>query len=119
MADISQHIDPVMLDNLQRIGGQKLCREMLSIFLEQLPQKMEAVQAALDNKDAYRLEHAAHSIKSSAGNLGAVQLREIASGMEESAEREDLDVPTQLWKDLQTEYAIVEKIYKAKLKELS
>jgi len=119
MADSAQHVNPAMLANLRRIGGTKLLNEMIRIFLEQVPQKMKTLRSALHNRDADALERAAHSIKSSAGNLGALQLQQIAATMEESAEQDKFDDSRRLWEALQREYRIVADLYKTKLKESS
>lgn len=78
-------LDPVALERLRRLGGGKLLRDMLDLFLEHTPARMEAAVAAAAQGDHAGVNRAAHSLKSSAANLGARTLRDIAEQVEHVA----------------------------------
>ena len=72
-------IDPVAFDRIRRVGGDRLLRQMIASFLEHAPLRM---QAALDATDGAAAARAAHSLKSSAGNLGLARVMLLAEMME-------------------------------------
>ena len=63
-------------------------REIITIFLEDTPQRMDEMQAALAASDAPAYSRAAHSIKGSAANLGADMI--VAGAYHHSQLRESL-----------------------------
>jgi HPt (histidine-containing phosphotransfer) domain-containing protein len=67
---------------LRRVGGDKLIRDLIDLLLEGAPQKLAAARSALAAGDADRLGRAAHSLGSSAGNLGAAEMQEAALALE-------------------------------------
>lgn len=79
------HIDNIAIERLNRLGGKKLVSEMIRLFLENIPGKITEAFEAEKKGDLKTVERAAHSIKSSAGNLGAVRLEELALETEEHA----------------------------------
>jgi HPt (histidine-containing phosphotransfer) domain-containing protein len=66
-------------------GDQQLLRELVGIFVDDGPKRLEALRAAMSAADAQQLEQIAHSLKGSAAILGAVRLQESALALEESA----------------------------------
>jgi len=51
---------------------EELLREIAAMFLEEAPQMMEALHAALNRADARGLERAAHNLKGCVGNFSSV-----------------------------------------------
>lgn len=66
-------------------GDQQLLRELVGIFVDDGPKRLEALRAAMAAADAQQLEQIAHSLKGSAAILGAVRLQESARALEEAA----------------------------------
>lgn len=66
--------DPEALRRLERFGGQKLLHEMIALFLENAPARLLAASSATSSGDVIAAENALHSLKSSAAQLGALQL---------------------------------------------
>lgn len=66
-------------------GDQQLLRELVGIFVDDGPRRLEALRAAMTAADAQQLEQIAHSLKGSAAILGAVRLQASALALEESA----------------------------------
>jgi two-component system sensor histidine kinase/response regulator len=52
-------------------GDRDLLQELIGVFLEDAPQRIEAVRRALADRDAEALYRAGHALKGSAGNFGA------------------------------------------------
>jgi hypothetical protein len=85
------------LGRLSSILGDAGAKEILEMFLEDSPPRVETLAHALETRDVSRARAEAHSLKGSAGNLGAMTLwsvceeleREIREGNLQAA-REDL-----------------------------
>lgn len=78
-------LDPGALDRLNEWGGDVLVARMIDLFLELGPERLEAIQAAVSSGDLEQIERVAHSLKSSAANLGAERLRARAAELESAA----------------------------------
>jgi CheY-like chemotaxis protein len=68
---------------LRRLGGDKaLLGDVVRLFLEDCPDRLAAITAALDGGDTERLRAAAHALKGAAGTLSATRLSAIARTIE-------------------------------------
>jgi PAS domain S-box-containing protein len=68
---------------LERVDGDvELLKELVGLFLDECPQRMAEVREAVAERDATRLQHAAHTLKGSVGNFGAREAFEAARRLE-------------------------------------
>ena len=74
-----------MLDELQEPGEPDLLRELVTLFLRDTPERLEALAMGLASGDLDSAARAAHSVKGSAANLGAMDLHTLASSAEQEA----------------------------------
>lgn len=81
----AETIDDAVQARLVRLGGQRLQRRMIEAFLTHTSARAEAIAEAGSNGDLQAMEIAAHSLKSSAGNLGAERLRHLCGALEGAA----------------------------------
>ena len=63
-------------------GDRALLDEIATIFLADYPNRLAAVQAAMEQRDPAALQAAAHALKGSAGNFGAALAVEAALRLE-------------------------------------
>ena len=79
----------------RQTGGDIALRgEVVRMFLEDCPQRVEAIGAAIDNGDAAALASSSHALKGSAGYLRAALVRDCASDLERCGRDERLgDAP--------------------------
>lgn len=82
-------IDDRALDRLRRQGGPVLVREIVKIFLEDAPVRLRDGRAGVAARNLDATRRAAHSLKSTAGALGAVELKSISDRIEQLAAGED------------------------------
>jgi two-component system, sensor histidine kinase and response regulator len=76
---------------LSRVGGDEdLLREIASLFLDDYPQLVEKIQAALEANDAHGLERASHSLKGSVANFGAEPAYQAALELERIGRSNDM-----------------------------
>ncbi|MBF2054336.1 MAG: Hpt domain-containing protein [Candidatus Sericytochromatia bacterium] len=73
------------INKLLGIGGTTLVCRVIDLFFEHLPPKMAALQTQVTAASFQELERTAHSIKSSAANLGLEALRSAAQELESHA----------------------------------
>ena len=77
-----KYFDERAVSRLDKIGGSNLIGQMIDLFLDNVPKRLEAARTAHQNGKLKDLERAAHSIKSSASNFGAQTLCDIAETIE-------------------------------------
>ena len=64
-------------------GDQAFKTELLQTFFEAIPEYLDTLQKAIEDKDAYRIERGAHLIKGTSGSMGISSIQAIASELEE------------------------------------
>lgn len=93
-------IEDAALRRLLRIGGRGFLREMIDLFLEHAPERIRSARAALEDGDHQTLYRAAHSLKSTAGNLGARGLQRVSERVEARAAERDLEAVPPLLEEM-------------------
>jgi HPt (histidine-containing phosphotransfer) domain-containing protein len=78
-------IDPQALERLREWGGEKLAGQMVRLFLKNSGTRMDQIRSGVGSSDLQEAERGAHSLKSSAANIGAETLRTMATRMESAA----------------------------------
>ena len=79
-------IDGGALERLRKLGGDALLSKMVDLFISHAEPALEEVSAGVKSGDLEVVQRAAHSLKSSAGNLGAQRVQRLAERIEQSAE---------------------------------
>ena len=97
-------LNPKAAATLREWGGDKLLGQMVRLFLENSPTRMEQIRSGVEEGDLKEAERAAHSLKSSAANLGAEELRTLAADMERMAGTRDPESVRSLLGSLNTAY---------------
>ena len=104
-------IDPQAIDNLRSLNpgdNDEFLREIAGIFLEDTPQRIAELSQSLVAGDAPKFTRAAHSIKGSSANLGAMALRAVAEKLEHQSRSEGLGAVAPLVESIKTEFARAE-----------
>jgi len=75
---------PVQLEEaLEVVGGDvDLLKDVVQMSLEECPEQVQALTAAVEQKDAHSVERSAHRLKGIMGNLGGMVAREAAQILE-------------------------------------
>ena len=82
--------DPQALDRLRRFGGGGLLAEMLAIYFDESPKRLGAARRALAAGDAAGVALAAHSLRSTSAQIGALRVARLGAEAEELARAGDL-----------------------------
>lgn len=100
-------IDPQAQARLQEWGGPKLVTQMIKLFLENAPIRLEQVRkGAASASDMKEAERGAHSLKSSAANVGAVTVSKISAEIEDLATNNDVAAVKAALPRLEAAYAL-------------
>ncbi len=67
---------------LQKPGRPDLLKELISLFIKSNDENMKVLRASVENEDFGTVVHIAHTIKSSAANLGALKLSQCCFELE-------------------------------------
>jgi len=104
-------IDSQAIENLRALNpgdNDEFLREIVVIFLADTPQRITDLEQSLAVCDIARFARAAHSIKGSSANLGAMALRAVAEKLELHSRKSGLDDIAPLLGDLKSHFAQVQ-----------
>ena len=83
-------VDQAALARLQAIGGDKLVVQMIRLYAENAAERLRQIDEGLaPGGSLEQAGSAAHSLKSSAANVGAVRVNGISAAMEKAAAQGD------------------------------
>lgn len=104
-------LDPAIIDNLRQLtppGEPDVLTEVLALFLDDVPRRIAKLRASYAAGDAAELHKTAHSLKGSAGNIGAHALFAICRQLDDRGRAGDLAEAKRLIDALEAEFARVE-----------
>lgn len=110
-------LDSDVIDSLRELGGEddpELLAELVGLFLSDTPKRIDELLTAVASDDLQGMERAAHALKSSAANLGAMNFSELFRSIESAGRSEDMETARPLVARCQGEFQSVE----AALREL-
>jgi HPt (histidine-containing phosphotransfer) domain-containing protein len=110
-ADNPRPIDPAALANLKEIGGgdASFVVELITMFGEDSPPRLEGIATALVAGDAAELAKNAHSLKGTGSNFGADQFRSLAQAIETAGKEGDISGVPPLLEELKSEFVRVKQ----------
>lgn len=83
--DISDHIDFSIIEGLWKLqqgGGPDILGRIIGTFLRTGPDLLADIRSAIETNDPAALQEAAHNMKSSNGQIGALQLMAMCHELE-------------------------------------
>ena len=104
---------------LERVeNDHELLLELIDIFLQDCPQKIQAMRRAADAKEYTQLQELAHSLKGASGNISAKAMRELFLEIENMAKAQDASDMQRSFDAVDAQHADLQKYFpqlKAKL----
>ncbi|CAN5174210.1 hypothetical protein BH20GEM2_BH20GEM2_04650 [soil metagenome] len=97
--------DPQAFTRLRKWGGEGLVRNLVGLFRELVPKRTAIFRQALLDGDPREAEAAAHALKSSCGQLGALRMLALCQRMEMLAAAGEIAPLPGLVQDLEGEFA--------------
>jgi signal transduction histidine kinase/DNA-binding response OmpR family regulator/HPt (histidine-containing phosphotransfer) domain-containing protein len=111
MSETQPVLDQGVIASLRELGGDDdpgLFIELVNLFLSDTPERLRALGEAMEHRDPTALERAAHALKSSSANLGALELSALFRDIEAAGREKDLSRAAKLVARTQPEYQRVE-----------
>ncbi|MEM7349780.1 MAG: ATP-binding protein [Acidobacteriota bacterium] len=91
---LSERLEPGPLATAKRLGektGRDLVTQMVELYVQEGPERIDAMRRALAENDTRRLAKAAHALGGSAVYLGAGKLTELCRELEDQARAEAIE----------------------------
>ncbi len=104
-------LDPAVIESLRQLtppGEADVLAEVLRLFLDEVPRRMERLSESCRDGNALELQRAAHSLKGSSGNIGARGMHDLCRQLDERGKAGDINGARHLIGALAAEYASVE-----------
>jgi HPt (histidine-containing phosphotransfer) domain-containing protein len=114
-------LDPAALEQLRHLSagdGGAFVRELVDTFLQDAPGKLAETEAGLTTGDAALVLRAAHTLKGSASNFGAVRFSSLSHQIEHLAKSSRLAEAGALLPELKDEFSRVRLALLATVPEL-
>jgi len=105
MSQAPKAIDPQALDRLREWGGDRLVVQMIRLFITNAATRVEQIRNGVRDGVVREAEMGAHSLKSSAANLGAERVRNLAASIELAAAAGDMEPVAQALPELEAAFA--------------
>jgi len=109
-------LDTDILDDLHAMLGDEVER-LIDVFLDDTPRLVQALENAAAGPDYDALRDAAHSLKSSSANLGAMSLSAAAKRVELAAREKSLERPAVAVALIANEFARVKQLMLARRRQ--
>ncbi|HTJ79287.1 MAG TPA: Hpt domain-containing protein [Rariglobus sp.] len=103
----SQVIDPEAIASLRALSPNDddgFLKEILGIFMDDTPLRIAELHASRTSGDVATFTRAAHSIKGSSSNVGAIELRTVAEQLEHRSRQHGLDDLEELVAELEAAF---------------
>lgn len=82
-------IDPDAIAQIREIGGNELLAKLIDLFVDYVSGRITAARSAMNQGDIAGVRDAVHPVKSSAANLGATHVRDLAQRIEHLARQNE------------------------------
>ena len=115
----SRNLDPAALERLQRLGDSAFVCKMIDLFLDYAGKKIAEARRAQAAADLPGVQKAVHPIKSSAGNVGACRIQELALRLEDLARDGQAEAIAVSLSELEQAFAEVKPELEARRKTLA
>ena len=89
---------------LQRPGKPNVLGKIINIYLQNSPGLIKTVRESVEQGDGVALSEAAHALKSSSANLGAVRMASVCKKLEDMGREGRIDMAKNLIDRIESEY---------------
>lgn len=93
-----------VIENLKALGGIDLLAELHSVYIRTSETLIKEIHTAIAGNDSHTLQQKAHSLKSSSGNMGALELSKICLQLEKMGEAKKIAEAKALAPSLDSEF---------------
>jgi CheY-like chemotaxis protein len=104
---IEDPLDPDVLAGLRELGDPDLLSDLVGIFSDDASSRLATLHEAVEGDDAQSVEHVAHALKGSSGNMGATRMAAICTELQDAGASGDLSRAPALLEQLEDEFGRV------------
>jgi len=111
--NVEERLDYTVINGLRELrepGQADPLAELVDLFLVDAPERLHRIQHGWQAGDLKAVQHAAHSLKGSASNLGVLRLAKLAARLEKEAKTGSMQNPDELVGSLLAELEAVTKL---------
>jgi len=91
----------------QRDGELDKLARIVSLFIDDVPLRLEELRQAVERGEAQRVEETAHMLKGGSGYMGAAHMAEICGGLQGLGASGELSRAPELLDDLEAEFKLI------------
>jgi signal transduction histidine kinase/CheY-like chemotaxis protein/ligand-binding sensor domain-containing protein/HPt (histidine-containing phosphotransfer) domain-containing protein len=120
--NVKNSIDTDVWDNLKELSqstNNQLLEELVSIFIEDTPRRISAIEQGLQQQDPAVVVNAAHALKGSSGNLGLRGLQTSSEQILAIARTDTMEGIQPLLDHLQSEFQIAQTYLDSEIKSMN
>jgi HPt (histidine-containing phosphotransfer) domain-containing protein len=99
-------------------SNRLLVVQLMSLYLENLPERMNALASAIQIQEAHSIETSAHSLKSSSRLIGLLSLADLCQNLEDLGHTKNLIKTKDIFSEIQQNIKNIENEIKNKIQEL-
>ncbi len=116
-SDENRDSPPIDLSSISGMlgGDAEMLADLISTFIDDTPHRLADMHQALNNTDPDQLYVAAHTLKSSSANFGALQMSEICKQIEAISKKNNWEESKKAVSALVAEYQLVDTALRAEL----
>jgi len=108
------YIDDKAISALQELGGADFVVQMIDVFLVYAPKVIAEARRGLERGNLEPVIRMGHSLRSSARNLGASRMAELAEGIESAGRSSQLPLLPALIDQMEHAFSLVKGGFEAK-----
>lgn len=105
-------IDQEIIAGLCSMAGEdadEMLKELIEVYLEDAPARLQAIREAANNTDAMALQQATHALRSMSVTIGAIQFGSLCDVLEQNAKEQNLQNALTLATQIEQEFLIVQR----------
>ncbi|MGI8911594.1 MAG: response regulator [Rubrobacteraceae bacterium] len=112
-------LDPEVISGLRDLeeGSPGLLEELVEMFLEDAPPRIEVLGVAVEEGDAHSVERISHSLKGSSGNMGGRRMSEVSEKLQIAGASADLEQAPDLLSSLREEFDRMREALRAEIED--
>ncbi len=107
-------LDANTFAEMKELMGESF-KDIIEMSLQSIPEQLDGIKAAIENKDVGSLFNISHKMKSSCGSLGAFDLAQKAETIEKISREGSTEISDQILSELRDTTNEVISILKAEL----
>ena len=82
-------------------------QKLITLFLDDIPQRMDSLKKAIECKNDKEVREIAHSIKGLTANLKAYHMGELANAVEIAGKQHDIEEAKLIWPKFEEQYLLL------------